>query len=197
MHLKLFDFDKTRLINIVQCIGVHRKFWCLLIVVLLRSLLLGFKGKNFNRYFLGEGVVERTSVRRGEAVEISLLSHISFLEMIYFYKYYKKYFLAEGVVERTSVRRGEAVEIANFSQFPPPFSMHASLIFSKIFVFFNEVLRKILSVWFEQDEISKRSKRKLIEIWNTSHFSRCPCYGSTFEMNSEGYQNSHFENEES
>ena len=156
MHLKLFDFDKTCLINIVQCIGVHLKFWCLLIVVLLRSLLLGFKGKNFNRYFLGE-----------------------------------------GVVERTSVRRGEAVEIANFSQFPPPFSMHASLIFSKIFVFFNEVLRKILSVSFEQDEISKRSKRKLIEIWNTSHFPRCPCYGSTFEMNSEGYQNSHFENEES
>ena len=46
------------------------------------------------------------------------------------------------VVGRTSVQRGEAVEIANFSQFPPPFSMHASLIFLlKCFHIFSRRLK--------------------------------------------------------
>ena len=58
----------------------------------------------------------------------------------------------EGVVERTSVRRGEAVEIANFSQFPPPFSMHASLIFTK-----NLFHQKSCQ---EEDKKVKKSKKE-------------------------------------
>ena len=93
-----------------------------------------------------------------------ILFFIHFSTRFYTVNYYFFFVFTQValVVGRTSVQRGEAVEIANFSQFPPPFSMHASLIF--LLKCFHIFLRRLKSFFLRRLNIFFWAILKVVQL---------------------------------